>query len=385
MKKLIAIPLILMPALLAMYFHPWQKSEEKKTLAQISAPRRTFSKIQREPIGYEQPIESLPRAVYFTDRGEWSPPLTEPKWVTADSATHMKPNDPVVGIYYGKQAWALPWWVLKNYHVADLEIEGHPLLITFCEVCSSASVFDPFIDGKQFTFRMVGMYNGTHIISDYQTDSIWGSFTGEAIAGKLKDKKLQRLRLLQCLWKEWQELHPSTMVIFAPQEFRSGHGHLEFPGRRSEKDRFFKLLVKPLDTRLPSNELVVGVLIGNQAKAYALKDLDKTGWVLNDSVGGEEIVVIHKPGTMIASAFSRKIGNEILHFEEEKDGSIVDRKHRRRWNVDGEAIGGALSKQTLSFVPSGVEEWYVWAAYHPDTSLFQNVGARFIAPSRRAQ
>jgi hypothetical protein len=49
---------------------------------------------------------------------EWCQPLNQPVWST--TAEHMNDDDPVLGIYGDQRAWALPWWIMKNHHVANL-------------------------------------------------------------------------------------------------------------------------------------------------------------------------------------------------------------------------------------------------------------------------
>jgi hypothetical protein len=115
---------------------------------------------------------------------------------------------------------------------------------------------------------------------------------------------------------------------------------------------------------------VLGVEINGQARAYPISILDKTGWVVNDTLGQKEIVFLHKPGTRLAIALSRQLGDATLVFNQAQDGQIMDQKSRTHWNYSGEAYAGTLAGQKLSFVPSGVEEWYIWAAYHPETEIF---------------
>src|SRR5262245_41442831 len=86
-------------------------------------------------------------------------PLVDPRWVGAGDARHMRPDDPVLGLEFDGRAWALPWWIMKNHHVANLELAGRPLLVTLCEACSSGGAFDPVVDGRRLNFHLEGLYN----------------------------------------------------------------------------------------------------------------------------------------------------------------------------------------------------------------------------------
>jgi hypothetical protein len=135
-----------------------------------------------------------------------------------------------------------------------------------------------------------------------------------------------------------------------------------------------KSLARPLDPRLPMSALVLGVEVDGATRAYPLERLDAAGTAVNDTLGGRPIVVLHPAGTLMAAAFGRAVGDEVLDFEGGAGDGVVDRQHRTRWNHAGEAVDGPLAGQTLPFVRSGIEEWYVWAAYHPDTTIFDRTG-----------
>ena len=46
-------------------------------------------------------------------------PLNNPSVVTVDEATHLRPDDLVVGVLVAGRARAYPWWILANHHVAN--------------------------------------------------------------------------------------------------------------------------------------------------------------------------------------------------------------------------------------------------------------------------
>jgi len=315
----------------------------------------------------------LPGAYLFDKNEEyyWMLPLNDAEWRTADHADHMRSDDLVFGLYWNDKAWALPWWILKNHHVAKLVLDHQPVLVTFCEVCSSACAFHAVVDGQRYTFRIVGAYNGTHFLADYETGSYWPSFEGNSVYGPRKGSKMERLPLYQCTWKEWLTLQPKSLVAYGADILRTGHGQHFEPGNPRIHPRFRKSLLRPVDHRLPPGELLLGVEVNGKSRAYPLATLDKLGRVLNEKLGGQEIVLLHLPDTMMAIAFSRQIGDNVLIFKQGDDGQILDQKYHGRWNYNGEAIEGTLAGQKLCFVSSKVEEWYIWAAFHPKTDIFE--------------
>lgn len=83
---------------------------------------------------YPGPLEKM--IVRRTKRGRipyYHSPLERPRWVTADRDRRTRPGDAVLGCVVDDTAFALPWWIMKNHHVANLEFGSTPLLVTLCE------------------------------------------------------------------------------------------------------------------------------------------------------------------------------------------------------------------------------------------------------------
>jgi hypothetical protein len=311
----------------------------------------------------------LPRAVLLAPRPAWSAPLDRVDWRAAAAADHMRPDDPVVGLVAGARAWALPWFVLKNHHVANLVLAGQPILVTFCEVCSSAAAFRPVHHGRRLRFRLAGLYNGTILISDEASGSFWSPFTGAALSGSLAGARIERRPTYLCTWKEWVELHPATEVAYGAAALRAGHEADAQPGAAGIGFRFRDSLLRPPDRRLPHNQLVLGVESGRSARAYPLDQLERAGGVVMDTVGGRAIVALAKPGSWLAGAYLRRVDGIDLEFAPGPGGSIVDRDGGA-WDYFGRCVSGPRAGRALTPLAAGVEEWYIWAAYHPATGIF---------------
>jgi hypothetical protein len=296
-------------------------------------------------------------------------PLNDPVWI--DAYDHLRADDPVLGLYLGRRAWALPWWIMRHPHVANLSFDDGPVVVTLCPVCSSASAFRAKVEGQRLYFHMRGLYNAAMLMQDGSTNSLWSPFTGVALAGAMRGAVLERLPLSQCLWSEWLAMHPRTMVLYAEQASREGRGSQFSPGSPGITAGFLATLVRPLDGRLPHNTLVLGVENAAKARAYPLQALARIGPVLNDSLGGAEIVLRCRPGTLQALAFRRRVGDRVLAFGHSETRGVYDEQTGSVWNEMGEAISGPLAGTQLVYLESGVGEWYQFAASHPDTEIFK--------------
>jgi hypothetical protein len=327
---------------------------------------------EKESSKYE--IEELPKAKVLADvlleDHDWCQPLNIPTWRSSSEAAYMKPDDPVLGIYLKNKAWALPWWIMKNHHVANLTLENQPVLVTFCEMCSSAAAFDPILEGARFNFRYVGQYNGTILIADKEGNDFWVPFTGEALTGPYQGTSLKAFPLYQSTWAQWLEQHPESLVLYGTANLRQGHGSEFFPGCSRVGEGFLSTLLQPLDDRLPHNTLILGVSNADHYRAYPVSELDQAGSVLNDRLGESDIVIFHEPETLLGMTFSRQSGEQSLVFKQSDSGEITDTNTGSLWNMAGEAYEGPLKGKKLSFIRSLIEEWYIWAATHPETEIF---------------
>ena len=303
----------------------------------------------------------------------WMEPLTEPRWLSAAQAgDRMRPEDPVLGLEFDGRAWALPWWQMKNHHVANLTLGGRPVLATLCEICSSAAAFDPVIDGRRHAFRLAGIYGGTIMPADDETGTLWTGFTGSAIEGPLQGRVMQRLPLRQSTWAEWLEQYPESLVSEGEGEARDGHGEGQSPGS-PVVGQGMRPLLQHVDLRLPHHVLVLGVQADGEARCYPLAQLESAGAVVNDSLGGRDIAVFCRPGTWMALAYSRNVEGRCLTFRA-ASGGIEDEETASRWELSGLCSAGPLQGRRLQYVYSGVEEFFIWAAFHPATGIHGHAG-----------
>ena len=118
--------------------------------------------------------------------------------------------------------------------------------------------------------------------------------------------------------------------------------------------------------------------------AYPLSVLSAAG-VINDSQGGQDLVVFFAPGTnsalgsvVIADAedvgatgvFDPMVDGRGLTFQKDGD-QIVDVETGSTWNVLGQAIDGELAGESLEPIVHGDHFWFSWAAFRPDTIIYE--------------
>ncbi len=235
-------------------------------------------------------------------------------------------------------------------------------------VCSSGVGFNPEIEGTRYTFDVAGLYNGLFVMADRQTGSVWTHYDGSILNGPLAGAGLSlELRpIIHTTWSEWQEAYPDTTVLDWYPEYELRYRSIE-PGRAGLGPQF-QATVLNWDDRLPENELVLGVNLGADFRAYVLSEFGSGLQVLGDELGGIPIAVFLEPDINFGLAFLPLVDGELLELAVE-GGQIID-SGGTMWDISGKATSGPRARSQLEFVTSFVTEWYGWAAYHPQTSIF---------------
>jgi hypothetical protein len=124
-------------------------------------------------------------------------------------------------------------------------------------------------------------------------------------------------------------------------------------------------------------DLVIGVVVGREARAYPLNLLwDEAAHTVNDELGQAPIAVALCPLAGIGTAFSRRSGRgtlELGHVSEVERDTLVlyDAATHSRWGLlSGQAFRGPLTGARLERLPTLQTTWGHWKALHPDTSVY---------------
>ncbi len=127
-----------------------------------------------------------------------------------------------------------------------------------------------------------------------------------------------------------------------------------------------------------SHDLVIGVEIGGEARAYPLRVLN---WheLVNDTLGGVPIAVSYNPLSGGVAVHDRRVGDETLRFRFSgllyqsgllfADESAEPAASSLWSQLQGRALAGPRAGTTLSALPCSLAQWADWRAAHPGTSL----------------
>ncbi len=310
------------------------------------------------------------------------PPLDHPEYRPAASATHMRDEDLVLGVVVSGWARAYPAWILKNFHVVNDTIGRTPVAVAFCEQCSGGGAFRRERNGRVLSLEVAGVYNGTILLRDRETRTLWAPFNGRAIEGPLVGQKLDRLSLSVTHWDQWVSRHPETDVVWAQPGRRGGHGSWYTYGKWGIVSEM-GATIETWDPRLPENALVYGVESAEGAKSYPFLSVGARGGVVNDQVGQTPVVIVVRGGVE-AAGYERGLKGRRFTFRRSSpaQGVMIDDETGSLWSWEGEAVDGLLRGERLKPLDGYSVEWHVWSAYNPRADVFEQTAQHEPDPPR---
>ena len=210
------------------------------------------------------------------------------------------------------------------------------------------------------------------VMYDHQTDTLWSQFLSKGVEGPLKDTDLELVPATQTTWEAWRQLHPDTKVLNKTSSVSTDSYVNYYESSRAGIHGQFNP-----DDRLYVKELVLGVNLDGNAKAYPFSALNREQ-VVNDTYAGEDVMIFFDTATGTALAFDRSPGDTPLTFsiEGEPNGTatvLVDEETGSKWTAfTGSAIDGELKGSRLERIPSHLSFWFAWSDWNPQTEIYSN-------------
>jgi hypothetical protein len=316
-------------------------------------------------------------------RKDGIPAITNPQMETVEQASAwLNPQSPVIVVEVEGEARAYPQAILMWHEIANDEVGGVPLSITFCPLCNSSIVFDRRVGEAVLEFGVSGLLRKSDMVMyDRQTDSWWQQFTGEGIVGQYAGQSLTLVPSQVVGFGQFVARYPEGLVMSRETGYSRSYGMNPYRNY-DEGDPF--LFSGNLDRRLPTMERVLAVRVKGQPVAYPFSVLSEQK-VINDEVEGRALLALWQPGVATALGAGtidegRDIGTAALYERTLADGQTLsfvmaegvlrDEQTGSTWNLWGEATEGPLAGQRLFRTLAAPHFWFAWAAFYPETAVY---------------
>lgn len=149
---------------------------------------------------------------------------------------------------------------------------------------------------------------------------------------------------------------------------------------RMKADKMFyepetKILASVADNKIPSRQLILGVSINGESKAYPIEVIGYHHQV-RDTVGGESVMVTYCTVCRTGRVFSPIVEGQSEVFRlvgmDHFNAMFEDSKTGTWWRqVNGEAAIGPLKGKQLAEIPSEQTTLAAWISRYPDTKILQ--------------
>ncbi len=110
-----------------------------------------------------------------------------------------------------------PYDELKKQPVVNDRFNGKDLVVFFEEKMGTAAAWLRNLDGRRLTFSLSAKKDasGKALLRDKETGSLWAWLTGEAVAGPLRGKELERVAYNPIVSFRFHDFYPGDPVFKA--------------------------------------------------------------------------------------------------------------------------------------------------------------------------
>lgn len=263
------------------------------------------------------------------------PALDDPALVPASEGDYYPDDAIVFGVTEGGDAVAFPKNVMQIHEMVNITIGDRRFGIPYCTLCGSAQAFSTDdVPGRDepLVLRTSGLLSRSNkVMYDLTTQSVFDTFTGEAVSGPLQDAGvvLDQNSVTVSTWGDWKRAHPDTTIV--AEDGGIGRTYEADPlGGRDDGGPIFP--VGDVDPRLGVHDPVLGVLLDDGTTiAFAVDALRAATARPDDVVRFGDVTVVADGGGFVA-------------------------------DVDGVEVG------------THEAFWFAWSQFHPDTLLWPDDG-----------
>jgi hypothetical protein len=259
------------------------------------------------------------------------PALTDPEFIEAHDAHGLHDDDRVLGVHRNGVAKAYPLGIMNHHEIVN-DLFGHePIAVTYCPLCFTGIAFrsgQP--DGSRRLFGVSGLlYNSDVLLYDQETESLWSQIAAKAITGPRRGDTLEMIPAANTTWGAWRTEHPDSRVLSRNTQHARNYDRDPYAAYADDEALMFPVRFR-MHGKHPKT-LVLGVRIGEAARAYPLTEFPETGrYRIQDELGGEAIT---------------------LHID-------ADAQSGRVFDARGEELTSLLAY------------WFAWFTFHPETQRY---------------
>ena len=322
------------------------------------------------------------------------PTLDTPKFVNKVEGLEMFfAKEPVIAVAINGIAKAYSLNILTMHEIANDELEGIPILVTYCPLCNSGIVYNRVLNHNGeieiLEFEASGMLrNSDMVMLDRKTETLWQQLMGYAIVGTYNGAELDIVPSLIISVEEFFERYPNGQMLSKKTGFTDSEKNYGFnPYKKYDENKnpiqhFFNS--DKVDKRLPAMERIVDIENNGDYKIYSFTSVAKNG-VINDTFKTSNVVLFYKSGTISildendisaskdvgsVTVFSAIVDGNISVFAKEKE-IFIDVETKSKWDITGFCYAGKFKGKQLQIQPHSNHFAFAWLAFNPNCEIYK--------------
>lgn len=253
------------------------------------------------------------------------PPINNPQFSGISEMESCIDGTEIVLVLEGENVTKIyPERILQHHLLINDEIEGNPILVSYCALCRTFQIYERTYQNTILEFGTTGLlYKNNDLIYDTLTESLWPQYAGETIAGSYIGAKLNSLSYSLSTFAEATAKYPNALILSFDTGFIRNYSDNSY-----QQFALTDEIIAPrtnINNKLQPKDITIGLIIDQKPYAIAVKNITAS------------------------SAFTIE-GND---YEIKKEGNS--------YSVITDGI-----KQNFHF-----GYWYVWSDFYPDTDLLQ--------------
>jgi hypothetical protein len=317
------------------------------------------------------------------------PPVDRPRFQAVGEVDWLARAEPVAMVELDGQAKAYPLQILVWHEIVNDTIGGVPVAVTYCPLCNTAISFRrPVLDGAATSFGTSGkLYKSNLVMYDRATKSLWPQALGQAVTGALTGRQLERVATQIVAFIDFRAAFPGDRVLSRDTGHQRPYGQNPYPLYDRDGGQPFLFDERP-DGRLPAVARVLGLSASGRHLAVPYSRLagraQRGVTAANLELAGAPLLVVWRSGATsaldrrsiaasrevgAAAAFSRRVEGRTLTFHAPA-GQVTDTQTGSTWDPFGRATAGPLAGARLRPATAMDSFWFDWAAFHPDTAIW---------------
>ncbi len=295
------------------------------------------------------------------------PSIDNPQFITVGQVDFLTDDELVLGIKIGDEVKLFPHRIMDKHEVANDEISGYPVTVTFCPLTGTGIIWPRPPDT---TYGVSGfLYNSNLIAYDRKTDSYFSQMFSIGITGPNMCKSTGHIQAIETTWETWKTWFPESQILSTQTGFIRNYESLPY-SKTQQETSLPDFPVNNVDERLPNYRRVFGIVISNQAKVFDINDFSEKGKLISDFFNGRPLVVVGNSKQNFVVAFYPQLNGSKVTMQFE-DGNLTD-DTGNLYNIFGEVVEGPDTGARLESPPYYTGYWFAWAAFYPELELYSD-------------